>query len=76
MNEAMKNLLTRRSVRSYADRPVPEDALRAILQAGAYAPTDVVQKTRKLESNNKRPDYMASFSYQSFGPALTYSLMA
>ena len=28
MNEAMKNLLTRRSVRSYADRPVPEDALR------------------------------------------------
>ena len=39
MNEAMKNLLTRRSVRSYADRPVPEDALRAILQAGAYAPT-------------------------------------
>ena len=31
MNEAMKNLLTRRSIRAYADRPVPEAELRAIL---------------------------------------------
>lgn len=48
MNEAMKNLLTRRSVRSYADRPVPEDALRAILQAGAYAPTGMGTQAWKM----------------------------
>ncbi len=51
-------------------------ARRMIFLGGAGVSTDVVQKTRKLESNNKRPDYMASFSYKSFGPALTYSLMA
>jgi len=39
MNEAMKNLLTRRSVRKYEDRQVPDDLLDAVLEAGLYAPT-------------------------------------
>ncbi len=32
-------LLNRRSVRRYADAPIPEDTLRAILAAGLLAPT-------------------------------------
>ena len=37
MNEAMKNLLTRRSVRAYADEAIPEEVLDAVLEAGVYA---------------------------------------
>ena len=35
----MTTLLTRRSVRQYADEPIPEDTLREILTAGLLAPT-------------------------------------
>lgn len=37
-NEAMKNLLTRRAIRSYKPDAVPEDVLERILEAGTYAP--------------------------------------
>ena len=39
MNEAYRNLLERRSIRSYADRPVPDQVLDAVLQAGIHAPS-------------------------------------
>ena len=39
MNEAMNNLLERRSVRRYQDTQVPDDLLDQILEAGLYAPT-------------------------------------
>lgn len=35
----MSTLLTRRSVRQYADEPIPEETLREILTAGLLAPT-------------------------------------
>ena len=37
--DAMQNLLTRRSVRSYKPDPIPEDILEKIIEAGTYAPT-------------------------------------
>ncbi len=39
MNEAMRNLISRRSVRQYLDKPVPEDILNRILEAGTWAPS-------------------------------------
>ncbi len=39
MNETMKDLLERRSCRSYRPDPVPEEILDRILEAGTYAPT-------------------------------------
>ena len=39
MNEAMNNLLTRRSIRRYKDTQVSDDLLDAVLEAGLYAPT-------------------------------------
>ena len=39
MNETIKTLTTRRSVRSYKDTPVPDDVLNEILIAGEYAPS-------------------------------------
>ncbi|MCD8295485.1 MAG: nitroreductase family protein [Clostridia bacterium] len=39
MNEAIQNMLDRRSCRSFDGRLISEDELNAILQAGLYAPT-------------------------------------
>ena len=39
MNEALKNLLTRRSCRAYQTEQIKDEELNAILEAGEYAPT-------------------------------------
>ena len=39
MNEAYRNLLERRSIRKYDARPVPDEVLDAVLEAGIYAPS-------------------------------------
>lgn len=39
MNETIKNLIDRRSVRSYKNELVPEAILEEILEAGKYAPS-------------------------------------
>ena len=39
MNETLKVLTERRSVRSYKDAQVPEETLQQILTAGEYAPS-------------------------------------
>lgn len=39
MNEAISNLLERRSIRKYDDRPVPDELLNTVLEAGLYAPS-------------------------------------
>lgn len=38
MNEILNNIKSRRSVRTYTDRQVPEEALSLILEAATYAP--------------------------------------
>lgn len=39
MKDAMEVLLTRRSIRNFNDKGIPEDVLNKILEAGTYAPT-------------------------------------
>lgn len=39
MNETLNTLKTRRSVRAFTDKPVGDDALDLILEAGLFAPT-------------------------------------
>ena len=39
MNEALQNLLTRRSCRKYREEQIKPEELDAILEAGTYAPT-------------------------------------
>ena len=39
MNDALQNLITRRSCRAYTDKPVDPKSLEEILKAGTYAPT-------------------------------------
>ena len=39
MNETLKTLITRRSIRKFKSDMIPEDILNQILLAGEYAPT-------------------------------------
>lgn len=39
MNETIKNILKRRSVRSYQPKQIPDDILAQILEVGKYAPS-------------------------------------
>ena len=45
MNEVMKNILTRRSVRAFNEQDIPRKALDQILQAGLYAPSGMNKQT-------------------------------
>ena len=39
MNEVMRTILERRSIRKYSDQPVKREDIELVLQAGMYAPT-------------------------------------
>ena len=61
MNEAMKNLLERRSVRGYKKALVPADVLDEILEAGKYAPSGMgQQKTPMVVTQD--PELVAKLS--------------
>ena len=68
--EAIENLLTRRSIKKYNDKPIPEEILDKILEVGLYAPTamgmqkpiilvikdkKVIQKCELCLENNSEP---------------------
>ena len=61
MNEVMKNILTRRSIRTYKEEQISDNQLNCIIEAGKYAPSGgnsqtwrftVVQNIEKLEQLN------------------------
>jgi len=61
MNEVIKNMLTRRSIRTYEERQISDEQLNALLEAAKYAPSGgnsqtwkftVVQNKEKLEQLN------------------------
>ncbi|MBQ9848763.1 MAG: nitroreductase family protein [Clostridia bacterium] len=39
MNETVNNLIKRRSIKKYSDRPVSKEDIKTIIEAGLYAPT-------------------------------------
>jgi len=62
MNETMKTLLERRSIRKYKDQQITDEQLNQILEAGTYAPTGmgaqspvmvVVQKKELVQKISK-----------------------
>ena len=61
MNEAMKNLLERRSVRGYKKDLVPAEVLDEILEAGKYAPSGMGQQ-KTLMVITQKPELVAKLS--------------
>lgn len=47
-NEAIENLLSRRSVRKYEDRQITDDELDTVLKAGLYAPSAMNRQSTVL----------------------------
>lgn len=50
MNETIKNLIERRSCRSYESKQITDEQLDAILEAGTYAPTGMGQQSPYIVS--------------------------
>ena len=48
MNETMKTILTRRSIRRFTDRPIPDEVLRDLVAAAMHAPSGKNLKTWKF----------------------------
>ena len=61
MNEAMKNLLERRSVRGYKKDLVPAEVLDEILEAGKSAPSGMGQQ-KTLMVITQKPELVAKLS--------------
>lgn len=45
MNEVMENILTRRSIRAFNEKPIPREELEQILKAASYAPSGMNRQT-------------------------------
>ena len=54
MNETLQNIITRRSVKIYKDTSVPEALVRAIAEAGTYAPTGMNRQSPLIISVTNR----------------------
>ena len=48
MNETMKTILTRRSIRKFSDELVPEEILKELANAAMHAPSGMCRKTWKF----------------------------
>ena len=80
MNEVLKTIMERRSVRAYTDRQLSRDELDLIIEAGLYAPSarneqpwyfTVVQNRALLDEINKKTNEVMAGSdnerLKSFG---------
>src|SRR5690554_2426558 len=55
MNEIIKNILTRRSIRKYQDKQIKLIELQAILEAGSFAPSGMNKQSWKFTAiHNKK----------------------
>ena len=61
MNESIKNLLERRSIRAYKKDLVPQETLDLILTAGEYSPSGMGQQST-LMVVTQNPDLVAKLS--------------
>ena len=68
MNEVLKNIYSRRSVRSYSEKKIPEETIREILREGTYAPNGMnVQPLRFAVIENKgRIDHYSAVAKELF----------
>ena len=48
MNEVLEAILTRRSIRKFAEKPIPQEQLEDIVNAALHAPSAMAKKTWKF----------------------------
>lgn len=69
MNAVMENLFSRRSVRAFESKPIPDDVLNDILQAAIYAPSGMGRQTWQftLVTDQKKIQALAAAIEQELG---------
>lgn len=74
MNETLRTLKGRRSVRSYLSTPIPEETLDAILEAGTWAPTGMNQQSPVMVvvRDKETIDYMEALNAAVMGAPGTH----
>ena len=60
MNDVIRNLLERRTIRHYKEDQIAEEELQLILQAGLYASTAGDRKSTRLNSSHSTSSRMPS----------------
>ena len=48
MNQTIEDIITRRSVKKYLDRPVPIELVEEVVKAGTYAPSGMNKQSAKI----------------------------
>lgn len=48
MNQTMETILTRRSIRSFQEKPIPEEDMKQIVDAALHAPSAMGRQTWKF----------------------------
>ncbi len=56
MNETIKNILERRSIRKYQERSVEESLLNEVVKAGTYAPSGMNKQSAIILVVTKKRD--------------------
>lgn len=54
MNTILENILTRRSIRAFEEKPIPAEELQKILQAAIYAPSGMGRQTWQFTAVTNR----------------------
>lgn len=74
MNETLRTLKERRSVRSYLPTPIPEETLDAILEAGSFAPTGMNKQSPVMVvvRDQETIDYMEALNAAVMGAPGTH----
>ncbi len=69
MNETLKNIKSRRSIKKYKSDPVPEELIAAITEAGTYAPTGMNRQTPLIlaVTNKELRDRLAQLNASIMG---------
>lgn len=48
MNQTIKDIISRRSVKKYLDKPVPKELVAEVVKAGMYAPSGMNRQSAKI----------------------------
>ena len=69
MNEVIKNIKERRSIRKYEDKMIPKEVNRKILEAGTYAPSGMGRQSSIIVAitNKEVRDKLSKLNAQIMG---------
>lgn len=78
MNQVIENIKTRRSVRSFSEKPISREDLSAIVEAGQYAPTAMNRQNFQFTvlTNKSKLEQLAQVIREAIGEGAGYNFYA